>query len=341
MTGRQKWVAAAVAVLAALVIFVWLVGRGARNGEGEGDEGEQVTSAPAKISRGSGGQVVVELSRDEQARIGLETEKVNAVTQSQEATAYGVVLDPAPLAALDAELASARAAVAASRAEYERARLLHSEQQNVSLKDFETARAKFQADQTQLNLQYQRLADEWGVRLSAMSPAERVRLIDALTKRIAGIIRISLPPGQPLLGEPKEARLVVLGYETQPLVTRTIWPAPTVDSHLQGQSFLLTVEAQGFPLRPGTAVTGHLESPGTAKPGVVVPEAAVVRTGDNAWAYVQIAPTQFERRQLEVTMPGSSGWFVRSGFAANDRVVVTGAQALLSEELKSQIQVKD
>jgi hypothetical protein len=341
MNSRQKWIAAAVAALAVLVILVWLFGWGARNDEGEGDEAEQVTSAPPKISHSSGGEVVVELSRDEQARIGLETERVNAVTKSQEATAYGVVLDPAPLAAMDAELASARAAVAASRAEYERTRLLHSEQQNVSLKDLETAQAKFQADQTQLNLQYQRLADEWGTKISAMSPAERARLIDALTKRIAGIMRVSLPPGQPLSGEPKEARLVVLGYETQPLVTRTIWSAPTVDSHLQGQSFMLKVEAQGFPLRPGTAVTGHLESPGTAKPGVVVPEAAVVRTGDNAWAYVQIAPTRFERRQLEVAIPASRGWFVTSGFASGDRVVVTGAQALLSEELKSQIKVKD
>jgi hypothetical protein len=340
MTSRQKWVAAAVAVLAALVIFVWLF-VGGRKDESEGDEAEQVASAPPKISHSSGGEVVVELSRDEQARIGLETERVNAVTQSQEATAYGVVLDPAPLAALDAELVSTRAAVAASRAEYERARLLHSEQQNVSLKDFETARAKFQADQAQLNLQYQRLADEWGVQFSAMAPAERASLVDALTKRVAGIIRLSLPPGQSLSQEPTEARIAVLGYEAYRLVSRSIWSAPTADPHLQGRGFLLEVEAQGFPLRPGTAVTGHLESPGTAKPGVVVPEAAVVRTGDRAWAYVQIAPTQFERRQLEATVPAVRGWFVTSGFAAGDHVVVTGAQALLSEELKSQIQVKD
>jgi hypothetical protein len=152
---------------------------------------------------------------------------------------------------------------------------------------------------------------------------------------------LSLPVGQSLSQEPNEARIGVLGYETQPLVTRIIWSAPTADSHLQGQSFLLKVEAQGFPLRPGTAVTGQLESPGNAKPGVVVPEAAVVRTGDRAWAYVQIAATQFERRQLEATMPSARGWFVTSGFATGDHIVVTGAQALLSEELKSQIQVKD
>jgi hypothetical protein len=73
----------------------------------------------------------------------------------------------------------------------------------------------------------------------------------------------------------------------------------------------------------------------------VVPEAAVVRTGDRAWAYVQIAPTQFERRQLVVTSPAARGWFVTTGFTAGDRIVIAGAQALLSEELKSQIQVKD
>src|SRR6266851_9915156 len=255
MTSRQKWIAAAVAVLAVLVIFVWLFGW--RNGEGGGDEGEQVTSAPPKISRGSGGEVVVELSRDEQARIGLETEKVNAETQSQAAAAYGVVLDPAPLAALDAELASARAAVAAARAEYERAKLLHSEQQNVSLKDFETARAKFQADQAQLNLLNQRLADEWGAKIAAMTPIERARLIDALTKRAAGLVRISMPPGQSLPQEPKQARVVALGFDKQPLVSHSIWFAPTVDSHLQGQSFMLKVDAQGFPLRPGTAITAQ------------------------------------------------------------------------------------
>jgi hypothetical protein len=337
MTSRAKWIGAAVAVLAVLVVLVWLFGRSGSKGEGE----EVQVASPPEISHSSGGEVVVELSRDEQARIGLETEVLTTVTQSQEFTAYGVVLDPAPLAALDAELASTRAALAASRAESERAHLLHSEQQNVSLKDFEIARAKFQADQAQLNLLNQRLADEWGTKISSMAPAARASLIDALTQRAAGIIRLSLPPGQSLSQAAKKARIAVLGYEAQPLLSRTIWYAPTADPHLQGQSFLLEVEAQGLALRPGTAVTGHLESPDNAKLGVAVPEAAVVRTGDRAWAYVQIAPTQFERRQLEVTVPAGPGWFVTSGFAAGDHVVVTGAQALLSDELKSQIQVKD
>jgi hypothetical protein len=338
MTNRPKWIAAAIAVLVVLVILVLIF---AGTGKDEGDEEERVTSAPPKISHTSNGQVVVELNRDEQARIGLVTAGLTAVTQSQEFTAYGVVLDPVPLATLNAEITSARAMVEASRAEYERARLLHSEQQNVSLKDFEAARAKFQADQAQLNLLNQRLANEWGAKIAAMARAERIGLIDALTKRVAGLVRVSLPPGQLLAQEPTQARVAALGFDNLPLVTHSIWFAPSVDSHLQGQSFLLKVDAEEFPLRPGTALTAHLESPGVARPGVMVPEAAVVRTGDRAWAYVQIAPMQFERRQLVVTSPAARGWFVTSGFAVGDRIVVTGAQALLSEELKSQIQVKD
>jgi hypothetical protein len=340
MTSRPKWIAAGVALLAVIVILVWIFVGGGKDEGDEAEEAEQVTSAPSKISHTSSGQVVVELNRDEQTRIGLETESLAAVTQSQEVTAYGVVMNTAPLAALNAEVASARAATEASRAEYERARTLHSEQQNVSLKDFEAARAKFQADQAQLNLQNQRLADEWGAKIAAMAPAERASLVDSLTKRVAGLVRVSLPPAQLPPQEPIVARVQVLGFDDRPLVTHAIWPAPTVDPQLQGQSFILKVDSQGFPLRPGMAVTAHLESPGAAKLGVVVPDAAVIRTGDRAWAYVQIAPTQFERRQL-VMNSAARGWFVTSGFAAGDRVIVTGAQALLSEELKSQIQVKD
>jgi hypothetical protein len=338
VANRSKWIAAAVALLAVLVILVWIFAGTAKD---EGDEEERVTSAPPKISHTSGGQVVVELTRDEQARIGLETAGLTAVTQSQELTAYGVVLDPAPLATLNAEVASARAAVEASRAEYERARLLHSEQQNVSLKDFEAARAKFQADEAQFSLVNLRVANEWGAKIAAMAPVDRARLIDALTKRAAGLVRISLPPGQSFAQEPTQARVAALGFDNQPLVTDSIWFAPSVDSHLQGQSFLMIIQTHGFPLRPGTAVSAQLVSPGTARPGVVIPEAALVRTGDSAWAYVQIAPTQFEGRQVVVTSHAARGWFVTSGFTAGDRIVVTGAQALLSEELKSQIQVKD
>ncbi len=339
MTNRAKWIAAAVGVLTVLVILVWIFG-GTVKDTGDDDE-DTVPSATPKVSHTSGGDSVVELSLDEQARLGMKTESLTAVTQSRELTAYGVVLDPAPLATLSAAVASTRATLEASRAEYLRARLLHSEQQNVSRRDFETAQAKFRADQAQFDLVNLRLADEWGANIAAMTPEERAGMIDALTQRVAGLIRISLPPGRSFAHEPAQARVAAPGFDSRPLTTHSIWFAPTVDSHLQGQSFLMKVDGRGSHLQPGTAITAHLDSPDAAKPGVVIPEAAIVRTSERAWVYAQIAPTQFERRPVVISGPASTGWFVTSGFAAGDRVVVIGAQALLSEELKSQIQVGD
>jgi hypothetical protein len=336
-TNRPRLIALGVAALAVIVVLVWLFGAGRRD---EGDEEDQVTATTPSLSHGPNGDVIVTLSREQQAHIGLKTEVLLPITRTSEVTAYGVILEPAPLAALDAQLAAARATVDASRAEYTRAKVLHSEKQNVSLKDFQTAWAKFQSDQAQFNLLSQRLADEWGGAIAAMTPAARAELVDALIKRKAALIRVSVPAGKSLANLPTRAETTILGY-SRFLAAQSIWDAPTVDPNLQGEGFVLRVEAQGFPLRPGTAVTARLESSAVVARGVVVPSAAVVRTGGAAWAYVQVAPTKFERRPLGKGEPVGDGWFVSGGFAVGDRVVVTGAQALLSEEFKSQIQVQD
>lgn len=36
--------------------------------------------------------------------------------------------------------------------------------------------------------------------------------------------------------------------------------------------------------------------------------------------------------------PGDGGWIVKSGFQPSEQVVVSGAQTLLSEEMKSQLE---
>jgi len=336
-TNRSRLIALGVAALAVIVVLVWLFGAG---GNDEGDEEDQVTATTPSLSHSSNGDVIVTLSAEQQVNIGLKTAVLAPITRVRQVTAYGVVLDPAPLAALDAQLVGAQATLDASRAEYERTRRLHSEQQNISLKDLQTAQAKFQSDQAQLNLLSQRLADEWGGAIAAIAPATRAELVDALIKRAAAIIRVAVPPGSSLANLPARAEITMLGY-SRPLATQSIWYAPTVDPNLQGQGFMLRVEAQGFPLRPGAAVTALLESSAASERGVVVPSAAVVRTGDSAWTYVQTAPTKFERRAVPMGDSEAAGWFVKAGLAAGDRVVVTGAQALLSEEFKSQIQVQD
>jgi multidrug efflux pump subunit AcrA (membrane-fusion protein) len=72
-----------------------------------------------------------------------------------------------------------------------------------------------------------------------------------------------------------------------------------------------------------------------------MPRAAIVRLHGQAWAYVQTDEQTFIRRQVPLDQPAEGGWFIPGGFEPGERVVVGGAQVLLSEELKSQIHVGD
>jgi hypothetical protein len=323
--------------LAAAVVFAWIFAKPHSGKIGEAAIAP-AAAAPRNISRAANGETDVQISIAEQSRIGLVIKPLKAVTKPIEFTAYGAVVDPAPLMALNSQLEAAQSTLAASRSQFDRARLLHSEGQSVSLKDMQTAEAKFRADAAQFQLLSQQLADNWGESIAAMPPTTRAALIDALVHRTEAIVRAALPAGESISGKPAAAQVLVLGYETHPLTTQWIAYDPTVDPRLQGQGFLLRVEAQGFPLRPGAAVTARMAPAGPPRHGFVIPDAAVIRTGEVACVYVGVASNRFERRTVALAERTEGGWFATARFAAGDQVVVTGAQTLLSKEMQPEAQ---
>jgi hypothetical protein len=74
-----------------------------------------------------------------------------------------------------------------------------------------------------------------------------------------------------------------------------------------------------------------------ASVGVSVPVNAVVWQGGSACAYVQLDEERFVRRVLSSYRDDGDTWFVSGVLQPGERVVVTGAQMLLSEELRAQI----
>ena len=87
-------------------------------------------------------------------------------------------------------------------------------------------------------------------------------------------------------------------------------------------------------LVPGAALVAQLDA-GTREHGVIVPRDAVVRHAGRGWVYVQTGPDTFARREVPLDRSHPEGWLVSGQWPAP--VVVLGAQALLSEELKGQI----
>ena len=71
--------------------------------------------------------------------------------------------------------------------------------------------------------------------------------------------------------------------------------------------------------------------------GTIVPNEAVVWHAGKAWVYVVHDPETFARYEISIANELYDGWFQSGLLEADDEVVVSGAQLLLSEELKFQI----
>lgn len=73
--------------------------------------------------------------------------------------------------------------------------------------------------------------------------------------------------------------------------------------------------------------------------GIVIPGSALVWWQGKAWAYEATSPSTFARQEVPTDTPVEGGYFIpATTFAPGTKLVTAGAQALLSEEFRSQIQ---
>jgi hypothetical protein len=111
--------------------------------------------------------------------------------------------------------------------------------------------------------------------------------------------------------------------------------SPQVDPAFPGETYFYLVSGSG--LRAGMRVVARISMGGAPVSGVIVPATAVVWHAGKAWAYVKDDEQTFARHEVATTDEMGAGWFNAAGFDEDDKVVVSGAQLLLSEELKYQI----
>jgi hypothetical protein len=162
-------------------------------------------------------------------------------------------------------------------------------------------------------------------------------LIEQLLSRGAALVRLDFPLGSSWTKIPTTARISPAGREEKFLAASSVALAAAISPNMQGESLCLRIDgAEALILRPGAAVTGFVPVEGPEESGVIVPHGSIVRHSGRAWTYVQINETDFTRREVPMTHASESGWFVTVGFRAGDKLVVSGAQTVLSEELKSQ-----
>ena len=281
------------------------------------------------LEHGTNGEVILKLEKERQEHIGLQTAPLQAAQLRPELKAYGQVLDPTPYATSLIEHLSAQTALQASSNEYQRVKVLYAQDQNVSTRVLETAEATMKRDSLLLAAAKTKLALALGETLSSQSNLQP--FVESLVALQHGLVRIDLPMGESLPAPPDAARIAVLGGEERPIAARFLGAAPLASAQTQGQGLLFLLETNPPP--PGTAVVGWLPRGGALQKGVLVPRAAVVRHAGGAFVYVQSGDDAFQRKQIELAHPLDNGFFLQEGLGSQDRVVIAGAQQLLSAEL--------
>jgi multidrug efflux system membrane fusion protein len=288
------------------------------------------------------GVTVVTMDTATQIQNGIRAEPLTSSETPAEITAYGTVLDLQPLidlrtryAAGLADADTASAALSASRQEYRRSLALYQDNQNVSLKSYQAALATYRSDQARtqaaaLNLQNIQAAmrQQLGATITHWALDSRSPEFSRLLNRQAVLLRITVPPGD---GIAAPIRIKIDANEKRRLPAQLVSPSPQSDPVIQGSAFIYRAAA---PLPSGTRIVAYLPTAKKGTPGMVVPADAIVWYGGQPWAYVQINAEQFARYPVAEQSPMQGGFFVTQGFKADQRVVVSGAQLLLSEELK-------
>ncbi len=313
---------------------------GCGGGDDRDEEEERPASAPPRVAVRAG-EATVTLDRETLARSAVAVEPLQVVSREARTTAYGRVLDLTELADARgawtggaARVARARATLAASRAEFERVGTLHAEQRVASDKDLDAATSAYRADEAEVRAAEGALealryvaGQKWGSVVAGWLEVGPPQL-EALLQQKQRLVQLTLPPGTTIGSPPATATLRVGGGAT--LEAHRVSPAPATDARIQGQGFLY-VAASAPGLLPGATVEGQLPVGGRAV-GALVPAAAVVWWEGRSWVYVEQGAGRFVRREVATDAPVDGGWFVTMGVSVGDRVVVRGAQVLLSEE---------
>ena len=349
MTLPLRYVLVVLAALLALTAVVF----GARSllqardaGEAERD---RPVAGPQRVAL-ENRQLVVKLDQATQERSGIETATLRPVSYREELRAYGTVLDLTRLTELTnqyvgakAQAQTAQAKLDASRTAFERAQRLYKDQQNVSAAQLQAAEATFRSDQAALaaaESQIKTLAatarQEWGAVLGK-ALVDGAPAVQRLIEREEFLVQVTLPPGV-ILGSPPASADVEAPSRSRAGL-RYVSPATRTDPRVQGVSFFYTASADSG-LLPGMNVLSFLPSDKTVE-AALVPESAVVRWQGKDWIYLRTDDQTFARREIATDLPAPDGGYVVSGLPPDGVVVTRGAQALLSEELKAQINVGD
>jgi len=344
-----KWLFGAALVLLAAAVLIHTIFKIRNTPDVDADDQAEAIHVPSRVSVVNG-QTMVALDTLTQKRLEVSASPLRAINTRRTETAAATVLAPQGLVPLrsayvaaEAQVETTKAQIGVSRHEYNRLKALYAQNQNASEKSVQAAQGLLRANRASLDMAQRQLEiAQWAVQQAWGGPvagwvAHDSPNLKAVLKQRAVLVQVTLPPDIGLQNPPAAVVLTTPGGRS--VEASYISPFPQVDPRIQGVSLLYT--APSYPsLQPGMNLVAHLPA-GKRLRGVLIPRDAVVWWQGQAWVYEQTAPGRFARHPVSTGEPLQEGYFAAQGFAPGAEVVTRGAQELLSEEFRSQIQAQD
>lgn len=315
----------------------------------QGDDGEASDDAETIPA----GNMMVKIDDDIGEYAGVETRKLVETSFFPESKALAKVVDLRPMLAVRAKHNQALAALnvanvteQAAAAELARLKLLAKGAGSVATKnvnyaeaDWRSARAKTQG----LNFDQQAIHDEalqtWGEVITRWVLTENSKEWQRLLSRQDSLLLVTLPIDLSLSAETSFIRIARDGSREQARKAYFVSPALATDQVIQGETYFFKT-ASGK-LRTGMRLDAWLPEGSEPLAGVFIPDQAMTWHDGQAWTYVKRDDDLYQRVSLQSGLAASGGVFMSSEIHADDILVIRGAQMLLSEEFKWQIEGDD
>ena len=361
LTANHVIIALMAIVIAVLSWTLIYVSRDALQLHDEEYEEEIETGSTASVENG---RAIVRVDPQSQAASGIRIQPLLAAQYETALQVYGSAVDIEPLLDLRgrylaavAERRALQSAVAAASADYERAQVLYQDDRNISeqaLREaesrFRVAQAHFDAAQSMQSVLRDSMRTAWGPVVSAWAMAAESDSLGDLLSRRSVLVQLVFPYELARSAARPRLMLAPVTARENAVEGRFVSDAPRVSAALPGNTYFYVVK--GADLRVGARVVARVATDEAIVGGVIVPNEAVVWHAGKSWVYRKQDAETFGRYEISTASELGEGWFqpapteigsIETGspetgtLRPGDEVVISGAQLLLSEELKFQI----
>ena len=277
---------------------------------------------------------IVTLRPEEVAGLGITASAAAAVRYQAATSGFGVVLGHDVIAQAVADVATAQAVAAQSRAVLARMQRLAGTPGADSTEARENAARQAAVDAAALRLAKAKSSSVLGQN-PPWAGREDSKLPEELAEGRAKLVRVTFPLGSVNGRAPQRLWLARLGTAGagERWTAHGVWDAPA-DAGVPGRSFFALLQdidvGEGERLLAWTAGGGDS---GQAESGILIPPSAVVASDGRYWYYLERQPGEFARTPMDISRPMADGYFVQGAIKRGDLIVTSAAGLLLAREI--------